>query len=150
MQCVNRFTIKNDMRELERLHQWLEEMKELCKFSEALYRSVQLACDEWVTNVISYAFPDGGEHRIVIFLEWDGHRCKILVKDDGVAYNPLEREEVDVELSLEERPIGGLGIHLIKSMIDELHYERCDQHNRLTMIKYEGVLKDGNGCYKAR
>ena len=64
-----------------------------------------------------------------------GEQLIFTVTDSGIAFDPTQKEEVDTTLSAEERPIGGLGIHLVRQIMDEVHYERIDDKNILTLIK---------------
>ena len=90
---------------------------------------------EWVTNVVSYAYTDRLEHWIVIRLKSGSGEASAEVEDDGREFNPLTRPPVDVNVPLEERSIGGLGIHLIKTLMDSVEYRRVEGRNVLTMKK---------------
>ena len=102
---------------------------------EAVY-SLNLALDEVVTNVIRYAHEDDGrEHPIVVRLALERDVLTAQVEDDGRAFNPLEAPAPDLEASLDERPIGGLGIFLVRSVMNSVEYRREDGRNVLTMKK---------------
>jgi anti-sigma regulatory factor (Ser/Thr protein kinase) len=101
---------------------------------KALYL-VPLAIEELVTNCIHYGYDDAGEHTIVIMLSVADQTLTMTVVDDGHEFDPLARETPDLTLPAEDRPIGGLGIHLLRSLSDDMAYERRDGMNRLTLTK---------------
>ncbi|MEF3312958.1 ATP-binding protein [Paenibacillus sp. GYB004] len=130
-------SLRNELPELERLRLFLNETAEaLGMDNRALYR-VNLICDELVTNIISYGYGEGqeGSRRIEIGLALNGEVLDISISDDGIAFNPLNRPEPDVEAGLEDRKIGGLGIHFAKSLTESKTYARVEGRNelRLTM-----------------
>ncbi|MBR0456275.1 MAG: anti-sigma factor antagonist [Firmicutes bacterium] len=97
---------------------------------------LELAVEEIFINIANYAYSPGtGEADIHIEIEGDPKQAVITLRDQGVPYNPLEREDPDVTLSAEERGIGGLGIFLTRKTMDELYYEYRDGSNILTMKK---------------
>ena len=96
---------------------------------------VHLALEEIVTNVISYGFQDQEEHHIRLGLYLEGGELRAEVEDDGKAFNPLEVTSPDAERPLTERPAGGLGIHLVRDLIDEITYQRQQGRNVLVMRK---------------
>ena len=96
---------------------------------------VILAIDELVTNCIKYGYDDADEHTIEITLSEVDETLTMVVADDGHAFNPLRARPPDLSLPIEDRPIGGLGIHLLRELADHLAYERRDGTNRLTLTK---------------
>ena len=96
---------------------------------------VSLAIEELVTNCIKYGYDDDGEHTIEIVLSLADRALTMVVVDDGRAFNPLEAPPPDLSLPIENRPIGGLGLHLLRGLADDLIYERRNGTNRLTLIK---------------
>ena len=96
---------------------------------------VSLAIDELVTNCIKYGYDDADEHTIEITLSEVDETLTMVVADDGHAFNPLDAPPPDLSLPIEDRPIGGLGIHLLRELADHLAYERRDGTNRLTLTK---------------
>lgn len=95
----------------------------------------RLVIDEVVSNCVKYGYSDSSEHHIEIELGHDGENILVAVIDDGHPFNPLEHPEPDTSLPIEERPIGGLGIHLLRKMADRIEYERSNGRNRLTLLK---------------
>ena len=94
-----------------------------------------LALEEIVSNIIHYGWKDGAEHEIRVRLSRMKDEIRIEVEDDAVPFNPLEAPAVDVNLPLEERPVGGLGIHLVRQIMDSLEYRRLEGKNFFIMHK---------------
>jgi anti-sigma regulatory factor (Ser/Thr protein kinase) len=95
----------------------------------------RLVIDEVVSNCVKYGYPDSSLHHIEIELAHDGENIRVAIIDDGHPFNPLEHPEPDTSLPVEQRDIGGLGIHLLRKMADRIQYERIDGRNRLTLLK---------------
>ena len=95
----------------------------------------RLVIDEVVSNCVKYGYSDTVEHFIDIELGHDGENILVVIIDDGHPFNPLEHPEPDTSLPIEDRPIGGLGIHLLRKMADHIEYDRTDGRNRLTLLK---------------
>jgi len=128
--------VKNRLEEIPRLHAMLAERANPLGLSPDVRHALELSLDELLTNTISYGFPEGGEHDIVVRLQVDGERVVTLeIEDDGRPFNPLERPAPDTAAPLDERPIGGLGIHLVKQLMDEVRYRRHGAHNIVTLTK---------------
>ena len=127
--------IKNDINEISKVINLIEEKGEELALNFAAINAVSLSVDELLTNVISYGYKDDSMHTIVIELYSENDYFCIKIIDDGVAFNPLAKKEVDTDTTIEEKEIGGLGIHLVKSMIDLLEYERLDNKNVLILKK---------------
>jgi serine/threonine-protein kinase RsbW len=98
-----------------------------------------LAIEELVTNCIKYAYDDTSEHIIEIELKLSAGELVVTVKDDGHPFNPLELAEPDTSLPVEDRTIGGLGIHLLRKMSDGMEYARVGRENQLTLRKSLGT-----------
>ena len=126
--------IKNDPEQLALLYDFLEQQAERCSIDAALLMQIKLAMDEAVTNVIQYAYPES-EGDIRIDMGCDDKGLKIIITDNGIPFNPLESHEPDITLSLDERPIGGLGIFLVKQLMTNVRYDRSEGKNILTMTK---------------
>ena len=95
--------------------------------------NINLALEELISNIIFYGYEDHNEHLIYVhFAIEDGYLITV-IEDDGKAFNPLERPEVDTSTLLDDKPIGGLGIHFVKNLMDDLKYERVADKNTLTL-----------------
>ncbi len=127
--------LTNHRGEFARIVTWLEDLGEELKWEQGLLMQLNLILEEWVVNVISYGFTDDAVHEIEIRL-WESEKdVKLEIIDDGIAFDPTEREAPDIDISLEEREFGGLGIHFIKETTDEFRYERRGGDNIVTMVK---------------
>jgi serine/threonine-protein kinase RsbW len=107
-------------------------------FSPLTLNRVRLAAEEILVNVIHYAYPGKtGSLEIKVEKTVDRAGLRIVVADSGIPFDPVESAREDPSgLPLEERGIGGLGIQMVKSVMDEMRYRRIDGRNELTMVKY--------------
>lgn len=112
----------------------LDKPSKLAEWDSHLENELRIACEEIFVNVISYAYPDK-ESEIIIGMEIADDEIVISVMDKGVPFNPLERTPPDLAVSLEERELGGLGIFIVKNIMDNIVYRRENQQNILTMHK---------------
>ena len=126
--------LRNQDSELQRFNQMMTEFGQGHGIPEETLFRVHLALDEVLVNVIRYGYEVEEDHEIQLVATWDDSRLKIEVQDDGKPFNPLEAPEPDIDESLEERKVGGLGIHLVRNMMDELSYRRELDSNILTLI----------------
>ena len=94
---------------------------------------LRIALDEVVTNIAKYAYAEEGRHEFTIRCEVREGRLQTVVEDGGVAFDPLNAPAPDLSLGLEQRPIGGLGVHFVKKLMSAVRYERVGARNRLTM-----------------
>lgn len=127
--------LKNSFGELKRLKEALHEYCEFRELPSNVVFALTLSLDEVVTNVISYGYDDRDEHHIDVTLRSGQGMIEITVVDDGKPFNPLEFMTPDLKCPIDERPIGGLGIYLVKTYMSELEYKRVGGKNRLTMRK---------------
>ena len=102
---------------------------------KSLARQLRLAVEEAVVNVIEYAYPPNTEGTVEVTMMYDSHRLKVLIVDAGMPFDPTAEKKVDTTLSAEERRVGGLGIHLVRELMDSINYERINGHNILTLRK---------------
>ncbi|WP_296223967.1 ATP-binding protein [Ralstonia sp. UBA689] len=100
--------------------------------SDALCQRFAIALDEVVTNIVEYGAP---RQPIKVFILIDNREVRVQVVDDGIAFDPLQIPAPDTEAGIDERPIGGLGIFLVKKMMDSVAYEYRDERNRLSFSK---------------
>ena len=135
MSARQSFRIEADLDELRRVAAAAEELGLQEDWSPALVHQVDLAIEEIGNNIVRHGFGCGpGEIEITLTSESDA--ITIEISDDGRAFNPLEDAPIpDVEAALEDRPIGGLGVHLVLTMMDEMHYRRENERNHLTLVK---------------
>jgi len=128
--------IKNTLEEVQRAIAAFEEFAEIYEISINVMVKVNIVLDELLSNIVKYSFPDGQEHDIDITLELftDG-KLVIQLTDEGVPFNPFTAAAPDFTIPLEEREIGGLGIHLVKQLMDEYSYKRQVNLNIISMVK---------------
>ena len=127
-------TLTNTLAEIPRLADAVEAFCEPLSPGTKDLLSLQLALEELVTNVINHGYTDGQPHTFTVALSVPAaDRIRAVITDDAQAYDPLARAEVDTTLPLEDRQIGGLGVHLVKKLMDVSRYERLDGKNILTI-----------------
>lgn len=106
---------------------------------ESLQFKIRLSVEEAVENVVRYAYDGGiGWLEVGTALDKDRLTLTIELRDAGTPFNPLDKEDPDINAAAEDRPIGGLGIFLCKQMMDDIHYQYIDGCNVLTMHKAVG------------
>jgi PAS domain S-box-containing protein len=128
-------TVKNDVAVIDDVNQMFNAFAERHVISRDISRKVNLVFDELLSNIITYAYDDDAEHEIDIRIELTEERLVITISDDGVPFNPYASAAPDTALSIEEREIGGLGIHLVRSVMDEVIYKRRIDRNVVTLVK---------------
>ena len=131
-----RQTMPNQLMEIPTLQMAFERYISQWEGARPLIPTLNMALDDLLNNVVQYAFPnDQAEHRIVVEGDVRDGCVVLIITDDGIPFNPLTVAPPDLSLLLHEREIGGLGIHLVKSMFDEVMYHRDVGHNVLTIKK---------------
>ena len=105
------------------------------KLADKVIHDVQLALDEVVTNIVEYGYDDDDEHLIDIKFILNEQSLKIIIIDDANPYNILDKEDPDTSLSLDDKPIGGLGIYLVKHLMTNINYDYRDGKNHLLLTK---------------
>ena len=128
-------TLKNDVREVAELSNFQKSFYEKMNLEKSLARQLRLAVEEAVVNAIEYAYPSGTEGNVEVTMMSDGHQLKVMIVDAGVPFDPTAEKKADTTLSAEERRVGGLGIYLVRELMDSINYERVDGHNILTLRK---------------
>lgn len=128
-------TLKNDVKEVEKLGAFVKQVAESLSLDKSLTGKLRLAVEETVVNVMEYAYPQGTTGDVNIRATSNGRRLKFIISDSGIPFNPTEVTAADTTLSAEERPIGGLGILLVRELMDSINYERINGQNVLTLTK---------------
>jgi sigma-B regulation protein RsbU (phosphoserine phosphatase) len=132
---ISAIVMRNDIQQIPTLSEWIEGLH----IPSELNMPINLALEEVVSNVMLYAYPDRKDGKV--FVEYNetedekGKRLIFTVSDMGIPFDPTKKADADITLSAEERPIGGLGIHLVRRLMDEIRYERTDEKNILILIK---------------
>ena len=126
--------IENDPAELERLSAAVEEIGRREGWPSDLVSRVNLVLEELALNIITHGYDDG-RHEIELSLTSEPDAVTIRIEDAGQPFDPLsDAPEPDVDAPIEDRAVGGLGIHLVRAMMDEIRYERDRGKNRLTLV----------------
>lgn len=126
--------LHNDINEVPRLGEWIETMGENNDVPMADVFKLNLALEEAVVNVMNYAYPGQTGMPITLTMEKTGNTLIFSLVDSGVPFDPTSTEEPDLTLSADERPIGGLGIFLVREMMSDINYRYENSQNILTMI----------------
>ena len=128
-------TIKNRVSEVTRFSSFIKSATEKMGIEKSLAHQLRLAVEEAVVNAIDYAYPLGTEGDIEVRIMSDGETIRFQIIDSGVAFDPTRKEKADTSLSAEDRQIGGLGILLVRELMDAINYERAHGQNILTLVK---------------
>lgn len=131
--------LKNDVSQVPLLGEWVEVLGKEWGLPMSAVFQLNLALEEAVVNVMSYAYPGERDKPIWLVAVYDNDGSGIseitfTLKDNGIPFDPTEADEPDVTLSAEERNIGGLGIFLVQQMMSSVEYKRTDTQNVLTMV----------------
>jgi len=129
------FRFKVTLEEISRVNEEVSAWMNNLGVSSGLSHLPQLAIEELGTNVLKYGHDDDQAHEVDVELELSESGLQVTFTDDGRPFNPLETAAPDVSLPLEERAVGGLGIHLLRSVADTLEYQRVDGKNRIRLFK---------------
>ena len=125
------FAVVNDLSEIPRMAARVEEFCVARKISAKIVYRFNLSLDEVLTNIISHGLTQG-RHEIAVSVALQDGNLVADVSDDGPAFDPLSAPAPDVRAPIEERKIGGLGIHLLRTLMDAVEYRRADGRNHLT------------------
>ena len=127
--------LPNDIQEVPKLTDFVGEVCEDMGFDEMTTKQMKLAIEEAVVNVMNYAYPPGQRGDVTIEAASNDTRLKFTIIDSGKPFDPTVQADVDTTLPASERRIGGLGIHLVRQIMDSINYERVDSLNILTLRK---------------
>lgn len=128
-------TLINKVSEITRLNAFVKSATATLNMESGLANKIKLAVEEAVTNVIDYAYPDDTEGNISITIEADENRIRFILSDSGAEFDPTSVSKADTTLTVDERPIGGLGVFLVRNLMDSINYERSDGKNVLRLEK---------------
>lgn len=128
-------TVRNQFEDIPPANEAISRWMEAAEAPPAADYLANLALEELVTNCVKYGYDDSAEHLIEVTLSLQDGELVMTVIDDGRAFNPLDLPPPDTSLAIEDRPIGGLGIHMLRQMSDRMDYERRDGKNHVTLRK---------------
>lgn len=128
---------KADTNELEALFDYSTLLLEKLSFTHHDIIMINTALEEVFVNVAHYAYENNDENAVVeVFLDNDQKKVTFIFCDNGKPFDPLNKEDPNITADSHEREIGGLGIYMVKKIMDETTYEYKDNHNVLTLVKY--------------
>ncbi len=128
-------SLKNDPAETERLTARVTEFGARHALPDRIVSHVNLALDEAITNIVFYAYDDADDHEIGVRISLAQGMLTAELVDDGRAFDPLQVVAPDLAAPLEERAVGGLGVHLMRHLVDDIQYRRDGGRNHLVFTK---------------
>ncbi len=129
------FRVPNVMASLERLSAPIQHHLAQQGADDAALYAACLALEELFTNIVKYGHQDEVEHEVEVRLQTTPELFRLVLSDDGHCFDPFDQPAPDTECPLEERQIGGLGLHFVRNMLDRCHYERREGRNIVTVEK---------------
>ena len=127
--------IKNHIDELEHVAAFVEQIGEELGLDMEMQMNLNLVLEEMVTNVIFYAYPQGTEAEIELMAEYDGKELTFVLSDQGEVFDSTLEEGANMEENPAERDLGGMGIFIVKNIMNQVSYQRLEGRNLLTMKK---------------
>ena len=131
---ADRFTVGSHLSGMSVVQCRLDDFAARSRLPEATTSKLHIVLDELISNIINYGYTDDAKHKIEVNLELVGHQLVMTIADDGIPFNPLTVEPPDTNAPLLEREVGGLGIHLVRNLVDEVTYQRRVNRNILTLV----------------
>ena len=128
-------SLNNDLRELAVAAERVDAFCAEHGVSPDIAFAVNVSVDELLTNTISYGFDDGDSHRIEMTVRLEDGVLEVELVDDATPYDPTRAPHPDIDASIEDRPIGGLGVHFVRALMDGFRYRRSDGRNIVTLTK---------------
>ena len=128
-------TFKNQEQELTRVTEFMENICDELQLDMHVAMKLQVAIEEMVTNVIFYAYPEGTSADITLSAESDDKELTFVLSDTGKPFDPTAKEDADIEANPMDREQGGMGILIVKNIMNEVSYQRLGDTNQLTMKK---------------
>jgi anti-sigma regulatory factor (Ser/Thr protein kinase) len=141
-EMIHSIQIQNDFSELGKVNDWVREVALASGIPEREIYNLELVLEEAITNIVHYAFDDDGEHVVEVYFSFEGGRVTLRIEDPGKAFDPLGAPEPAAVKNIDDVKIGGLGIHLMKNLMDGVSYAREGGKNVLTMWKGIEVERD--------
>ena len=127
--------LKNQVGELERVNRFVEEIGEELGLDQELKMNLNLVMEEMVSNVIFYAYPEGKTAEIELVAESDGKELTFVLSDQGKEFDPTQKEDANPDINPIDRDLGGMGIYIVKNIMNKVTYQRLEGENLLTMKK---------------
>jgi anti-sigma regulatory factor (Ser/Thr protein kinase) len=127
--------LANEISEISRLNEFIDALGEEFSLAPDIVFNLNLVLEEAVVNIINYAYPKEEHQYIYLSAKMNDGSIVLILTDTGKEFDPTAAPEADITLSADERQIGGLGIFLIRQIMNEVRYERIDGKNVLTLEK---------------
>jgi len=127
--------IRNQIGELEHVNRFIEEISEELGLDMETQMNLNLVMEEMVSNVIFYAYPEGSDAEIGLLAETKGKEIVFVLSDSGREFDPTLKDDADPNVNPAEREIGGMGIFIVKNIMNKVTYQRLEGKNLLTMKK---------------
>ena len=131
---MKEITLEAAINNIRKVTDWVDAELESLGCPPKTMMQIDVAIDELFTNIASYAYPQGTGAAVIRFEHGDG-MVSITFEDEGIPYDPLQKPDPDVTLSAKERKVGGLGVFLVKNLMDSMEYQRKDGRNVVTIRK---------------
>jgi anti-sigma regulatory factor (Ser/Thr protein kinase) len=131
-----KFNLTGDLSELKTLNRHLNHFGQVNGLSEIFMSEINICLDELFTNIVMYGFKDDLKHIIRFNIYMDRNALILKIEDNGLPFNPLMKKDLKLPDDLDHAEIGGLGIHIVKKLMDDMAYERKRGRNRLTLKKF--------------
>ena len=127
--------ITNQRDQIDTVRKFFDDYSKENKLTEKTVHDIQMALDELLTNIVNYGYEDSDEHQIDVHFGINNNAVNVEIVDDSIPYNILDQENPDISLSVDDKPIGGLGIFLIKKLMSNVDYYTENGKNHLVMTK---------------
>jgi serine/threonine-protein kinase RsbW len=131
-----KFKLKSDLSELKTLCRHIYHFGQANGLPEVFISEINICLDELFTNIVMYGFKDDLKHIIRFNIYMDRNALILNIEDNGLPFNPLMKKDSKLPDDIDQAKIGGLGIHIVKKLMDDIEYERKGGRNRLTLKKY--------------
>jgi anti-sigma regulatory factor (Ser/Thr protein kinase) len=135
MNLIAEHRLRNDPSGTRQVGDWVSDFARRSGLTKEVQNAIDLSLTEWITNVISYAYDGSREHWITIRFQKGESEVRVEIEDDGRPFDPLTLPSADTQAPLEGRPIGGLGVHMMRKLMDTVLYQREGGRNILTLMK---------------
>ncbi len=127
--------LTNDIRQISLLTGFISDLAAVRNLDRTLTLNLNLALEEAVVNVLMYAYPEGAIGYVDIHAVLGEHTLEFTITDNGIPFDPTRAPDTDVSVDLENRPIGGLGIYLVRAIMDKIEYTWKNGKNILKLTK---------------
>jgi anti-sigma regulatory factor (Ser/Thr protein kinase) len=135
MNLTAEYRLRNNPSEAKQIGDWVAAFARRAGLSKEVQSAIDLSLVEWITNVITHAYEDSYEHWITVRFQKHDTEVRVEIEDDGREFDPLTLPPADTSAPLETRAIGGLGVHMMRKLMDTVLYRRENGRNILTLVK---------------